>query len=129
MSEHPNAARIRTAIDAINDRDYETYMGIISDDIVAHYPPPFGTLRGKAEYAQAIKKLDELSGGTMRPVTECVLADDDYAMVFNLGSVERNGEKQVLRFVSAGELDGSGRFKRFWFLPSDAASHEEFWSA
>lgn len=40
MPEHANAVKTRRALEAMNQRDFETFSDLFSDDIVAHMPNP-----------------------------------------------------------------------------------------
>jgi hypothetical protein len=128
MDEHPTAVKIRAAWNALNDRDFETFMGVIGENVVAHMPPPFGTIRGSKAYLENLKKFDEYAGGTMHVDLETILADDEYAMVFFRGIADHGANHQDLRFVLAGEVDAEGRLEQIWYLTENEPSHEEFWS-
>jgi ketosteroid isomerase-like protein len=128
MAEHPNAVKIRTALDAVNDRDFATYMDIYGEDVVAHMAPPYGTIRGRSAFFDVMKQWDQFAGGTMHVDVEAIIADDEYAMVFCRGLADHGQKHQDLRFVWAGEVDGEGRFKEFWYLADDEPSHEDFWT-
>lgn len=130
MAEHPTAAKIRASYERLNAGDLDAYLDLFSDDVIVQMPPPYdGTSRGKAAYAEQLRKIDEFASGTMHVELETVLAEDKYSMAFMRGLAEHGDSKQDLRFVIAGEHDDEGRYKTMWYLANDQESHEEFWKA
>lgn len=133
MAEHPNAVKTRRALAAMNQRDFDTFMDLFSDDVVSYIPDPSqqGTqvaLRGKTKLLEMMGKLDELSGGTQHVEPESVLAGDDNVMVFMRGTAQRPGKTHDFGFVLASRVDPEGRWKEVWYLADDERKHEEFWA-
>ena len=134
MSEHPNAVNVRRAFEAYNQRDFETFSDLLSEDIVSHMADPSQrgaqvALRGRSELVNIFKAMDQLSGGTQHVEPESILADDEHVMVFMRGTAERPGKKtHDFRFVTASRVNSDGRWKEVWYLADDERGHEEFWA-
>lgn len=134
MSEHPNAAIARQLLELWDTGQLDRLSDYYTDDTVFHiagHEGHSGTFRGRAEIAFALtRELQLRASATVHQVTppESVLASDEYTMVFRRAQGERNGNTVDQTYVMATAFDANGKVKELWFLASDQAQYDRYWS-
>jgi ketosteroid isomerase-like protein len=84
MAEHPNAALVRTAVEAFNRGDPSVFRNLFAEDATLHIPgksPLAGAYRGKAEIDQFFGHLAGLSEGPLHVDLLHVLTGGDEHVV------------------------------------------------
>ena len=124
MAEHPNAALIRKAIEALNAGDDAYLDSIMVEDVVWHITGASEPLRGKEE----LRSMGSDNRGyeftaTLRDVT----ASDDHAVALISSHVVREGRSldfetaEIFRLVD-------GKITERWAFSDDTARIEEFFA-
>jgi hypothetical protein len=133
MNQHTNAAAIAEMREIFNRGDMGEFLARISDDVVAHVAGNnriWGTYQGKAEYAAYLGRLGEWTGGDLRVELKDILASDSHAMVVlkGVGSRASDGKPLDVEMAYAVRFDPERRWKEMWFLASEQAAWDDFWS-
>ena len=131
MSDHPNALRMRRAIEKFMARDIEGFLANFADDVVWRTGGDnelTGVRRGKDEVVQWFRTWDEKTGGSHVIEPLDVLADDAHLVVFLGIKAERDGASLDVKVANAFRLGPDGRFTESWWLPDDQAAVDAFFS-
>jgi len=80
-----------------------------------------GTYRGRDAVMDALARASQ-GWGTQADV-ESVLASDDHMMVFYHATDEHEGAAMAMK------ADADGKVTEAWFLSSEQAAYDAFWSA
>jgi ketosteroid isomerase-like protein len=131
MADHPNALRMRRAVERFMARDMEGFLANFADDVVWRTGGDnelTGVRRGKDELVTWFRTWDEKTGGShvIEPVD--VLADDRHLVVFLRIKAEREGASLNVKVANAFRLGPDGSFKESWWLADDQASVDRFFS-
>ena len=124
MTEHPNAVAARRSYAASNSGDLDVIREYFTDDAVLHLAGDnamSGTYRGRDGVMDAIARASQ-GWGTQADV-ESVLASDDHMMVFYHATDEHEGAAMAMK------ADADGKVTEAWFLSSEQAAYDAFWSA
>jgi uncharacterized protein len=130
VNEHPNAAAIRSAYQAVETGDMETFAAALDDDIVWHESMPGfeGTYHGRDEALALLGRVFEETGMEVHDISiDHVLADDTHAMVLLASTVTVGGRRQTLRYVDVYRV-GDGKAIEHWHLPLDAKAEAELYA-
>lgn len=130
MNEHPNAAVIRSAYEAVERSDMEAFAAALDDDIVWHESMPGfeGTYHGRNEALALLGRVFEETGMEVHDISiDHVLADDTHAAVLLASTVSVDGRRQTLRYVDVYRVDG-GKAIEHWHLPLDAKAEAELYA-
>ena len=76
-TDHPNAARIRQAMESFNSGDIQEYAELLADDVVWHQIGD-RTLNGKEELAASMPSAD--SGESITVQVHDVVANDEHGI-------------------------------------------------
>ena len=132
--EHSNADLIRD----FHDRQNRFYAGggqapsraLLAEDVAWHVPGRSaiaGEYRGRDEVLRHFAVRRELARSTFRIAVGRVLADDEGAVIFAGGQVQRNG--QVFSWQTAGVFRiAEGKIAECWVLPYDQYRFDEIWA-
>ena len=124
MTEHPNAVAVRRSFEAWNSGRLDVIREYVSEDAVLHFAgnnAMSGTYRGRDAVMDALARASQ-GWGTQADV-ESVLASDDHMMVFYHATDEHEGAAMAMK------ADADGKVTEAWFLSSEQAAYDEFWSA
>ena len=130
MDEHPNATRLREALDAFNRRDVDTLLTYWSDVPVFHHGgrnAMSGTYRGKDEFLGLLSKDFDRTGRTIRFEPLDLLADNGHGAAIFRATGERDGKPMETTVAYAVSFEADGRQKEGWFLVSDQQAWDEFY--
>jgi len=121
---------LRKVYDALAASDFETLMGLLSDEVTAHVPgrsPVAGDYVGKEAVAGYVGKLAELSGGTLRFEPHDVTVSDDHGVGLVKDLAEREGRTLAMNNVHVWQM--TDRVPTIiWIYPGDLYAWDEFWS-
>src|SRR6266545_1202808 len=84
MNEHPNAALVRSAYEAVERGDLETFAAVLDDDIVWHESMPgfAGDYHGRDEALAFLGRVFETTGMELNGISiDHILADDSHPAV------------------------------------------------
>ncbi len=97
MSEHANAALVRSLFAALERRDARAVQRLIAEAAVWRFPGRRGQLAGEHRGREAITRfltqVMVLTNGSFSLEVEDVTASDDNAVVLFTGRGERNGKR------------------------------------
>jgi ketosteroid isomerase-like protein len=135
MSEaHVNASLIRNFHDAQNrfyaGGDQEQVRAMLAADVAWHVPGRSaiaGDYLGREEVLRYFVGRRELAQATFRIVVRGVLADDERAVIFAGGQVQRDGETFTWETVAVFRI-ADAKIAECWVLPYDQYSFDEIWS-
>ena len=132
--ENPNSSLIRD----FHDRQNRFYAGgeqaparaLLAEDVAWHVPGRSalaGDYRGRDEVLRYFAARRELANATFRIAVRGVLADDERAVIFAGGRVERDGN--TLEWETAGVFRiVDGKIAECWVLPYDQYRFDEIWA-
>ena len=107
---HPNAELIRTASEALSRGDMESFIAMLSDDIVIHVGgrnPLSGDHRGKDGVAQLLQRQMELVDSPPEIQLHDVLGSDTHAVALNSFRASRGGRTvETTQTIVAHVRDG-----------------------
>jgi len=129
--QHPNVIRYMRGIQAFNENDLDTVKEIFSEDIVyriAGRSPIAGEYRGLDEFGEALRRVKELSGGTIAFEPEVVLADDKSLVVYGRATAEREGKRLDIDHAYLYRFGDHGKVIEGRTIPVDLYAFDEFWS-
>lgn len=130
MNEHPNAAAIRSAYQAVESGDMESFAAALDDDIVWHESTPGfeGTYDGRDEALALLGRVFEETGMEVHGISiDHVLADDTHAMVLLETTVSVGDRRQTSRYVDVYRVR-DGRAIEHWHLPLDPNAEAELYA-
>jgi ketosteroid isomerase-like protein len=128
MSEHPNATRIRDLAAAFQRGDLAAVVGAYAEDSVYRVPGD-NEVSGnyaKSELTDFFVKLGTLTEGTFTIEVDDILGDDEHAVMFWRGSMDRNGKHLDADGGMAFKLNADGLISESWFLYSDQRAYDAF---
>jgi ketosteroid isomerase-like protein len=128
MNEHPNAATIRSAYDAVARGDMEALVSVLAEDIVWHESMPGfeGTYEGRDEAMALLGRVFAETGMEVKDMSiDHVLADDTHATVVLDSTVSAGGREHHARYVDVYRLR-DGTAIEHWHLPFDPAAETAF---
>jgi ketosteroid isomerase-like protein len=131
VTDHPNALRMREAVNQFMAGDMESFLSGFAEDIVwrtGGNNALAGTYRGRGELARWFETWNDWTGGTHRITPVDVLADDDHLVLFLHISAQRDGETLDVEVANAFRVDAEGRWKESWWLADDQAAVDSFFS-
>lgn len=123
MPEHPNAKRVRDAVEAWNSGNMEPFADLVDNDIVWH---EIGgrTLKGKAAVEDSMSGAAEVS---LSMNLHDVVANDDHAVA--LVEVEVKSGDEEFRYRTAELYHMSdGKITERWAMAEDTQAISEFFS-
>ncbi len=128
---HPNEDTLRELYAAFASSDMATIDHLLADDVTWHAPgvaQHAGIRRGKAELFASMRRLAELTAGTLRSDLVDVLANDKRAVVLQMTRAEREGRPALNdREVIVFELSG-GRITVVREHPGDLHAMDAFFA-
>jgi ketosteroid isomerase-like protein len=124
MADHPNAAIVREAIEAMNRGDFATAAEFLADDVIWHTIGAKEPIRGK----QAM--VDGIGGGdqwTITPEIHDIVANDTHAVALVRAHADRGGK--TLDYDTAEIMHmKDGKCTERWAFSDDTARIIEFFS-
>lgn len=130
MNEHPNAAAIRSAYEAVERGDMEAFAAALDDDIVWHESMPGfeGTYQGRDAALALLGRIFEETGMEVHDISiDHVLADDTHAMVLLDTTVSVGDRRQRNRYVDVYRVR-DGKATEHWHLPLDPSAEAQLYA-
>src|SRR5262245_9608270 len=130
MTEHPNAAVIRSAYEAVERGDIETFVSVLDDNILWHESMPGfeGTYRGRDETLAFLDRVIAETGMELHAIAiDHVLADDTHVAVMLETTVTIGGRRESSRYVDVYRVR-DGRLTEHWHLPLDPNAEAELYA-
>ncbi len=125
MTEHPNAALIRSALDAMNSGDMQALANAMSDDVEWHEIGGTAPVRGKAALAARFSE-----GGPNFEITaelHDVVANDDHAIAMVRATATRDGKTFTYRTAEIFHMK-DGKITERWAFSDDTGAINDFFA-
>ena len=127
MTEHPNLAIMRRALEAFGSGDIPALAQLFSKDVIWHVPGKTSLARdykGHEEVFGFFGRLMELTSGTFRAESFDMLANDAGGVFVDRLTAERNGKKLDVRLLLQVTIRGDQIVEGF-----DHFHQEHLWDA
>ena len=123
MSEHPNAAVVRQAMEAVDAGDLERAASLVAEDVVWHEIGRAEPRRGVEELRASMGEVDYTIDGQSHDA----LASDDHVVLLIDATATRAG--QTLRYQVAEVYHvKDGKITERWAMSDDTARIAEFFA-
>jgi len=127
VTDHPNAAIARTAIEAFSRGDMAAMLELVDDAIVWHSPGTnrfSGKFEGKAAVIGRFARMAEAGIATTLDIHDVVGNDDHVVALVNATVTSADGRSYQTPQVQAMHIR-DGRCVEFWGMNQDQAAMDE----
>ncbi|MGZ5293025.1 MAG: nuclear transport factor 2 family protein [Actinomycetota bacterium] len=127
MTDHPNAAIARTAIEAFSRGDMAAMLELVDDTVVWHAPGTnrfSGKFEGKAALIDRFTRMAEAGVVTTLEIHDVVGNDDHVVALVNATVMSADGRSYQTPQVQAMHIR-DGRCMEFWGMNQDQAAMDE----
>lgn len=128
MSEHPNAAIVRSAYEAMETGNMPAFVALLDDDIIWHESTPgfVGNYRGRDQVLALLGSIMQETGVQMGRISiHDVLASDDHTVILHETALTKNGRAYTAQYCDVYHLR-NGKLTEHWHLAVDPKADEEF---
>jgi ketosteroid isomerase-like protein len=128
MSEHPNAAIVRSAYEAMARGDMPAMAEVLDEDIIWHESTPGfeGDYRGRDQALALMGRVMQEMGVEMTGITiHDVLASDKHTVILHEARLAKGGRTFTAQYVDVYHLR-NGKATEHWHLAVDPKANEEF---
>jgi ketosteroid isomerase-like protein len=128
MTEHPNAAVVRSGYEAVERGDMEAFAALLDDGIVWHESMPGfeGDYHGRDEVLAFLGRMFAETGMELNRISiDHILADDTHAVVLLEATMTIGDRHQTSRYVDVYRVRESKAIEH-WHLPIDPKAEEKF---
>lgn len=129
MNDHPNAARVRAAFEAVQRGETEVVAELIDEHCHCHVGGRShlaGDYVGRDAVLALFSRLRELTDDTYTAVPHDVLANDQHTVALVNVEAERGGDQIAYDVIQVAHLE-QGRVVEFWVIPADPYRSDPFW--
>jgi predicted SnoaL-like aldol condensation-catalyzing enzyme len=130
MTEHPNAAILRSAYEAMERGDVAAFAGALDGEIVWHESMPgfAGDYHGRDGVLAFLGRMFAETGIEVTDLTvHHVLADDSHATVLLAATMTLGDRSRTGQYVDVYRLR-DGKATEHWHLPLDPKAEEKFFA-
>ena len=131
MSEHPNAAIVRSAYEAFGRGDVPAFAGLLDDGIIWHESTPGyqGDYHGREQVLALFGRIFQETGVQMsRFSIHDVLANDEHTVILHESTLTKSGRTFTAQYADIYHLR-NGKVTEHWHLAVDPKANEEFLSS
>ena len=126
MADHPNAAKIRAASEAIErSGDMTSQMDMVDDDVVWHEIGSDQPLRGKQALMERFSGMPE--GASIKVDTHDVVANDEHAIALVTATASMGGQSLTYRTAEIYHMR-DGKITERWAFSDDTDRINKFFS-
>jgi uncharacterized protein len=128
MSDHPNAAIVRSAYEAMGTGDMPAFVALLDDNITWHESTPgfVGSYRGRDQVLALLGSILQETGVQMgRIAIHDILASDDHAVILHETALTKDGRAYTGQYCDVYHLR-DGKLTEHWHLAVDPKAVEEF---
>lgn len=128
MSEHPNAAIVRSVYEALERGDMAAFAALLDENIIWHESTPgfVGNYHGRDQALALLGTIVQETGVQMsRIAIHDVLASDDHAVILHETTLTRNGRNYAAQYCDVFHLR-NGKLTEHWHLAVDPKADEAF---
>ena len=124
MADHPNAAKIRAASEAMEvSDDMTSQMEMLSDDIVWHEIGSDEPVRGKQALGERMASMPE--GASIKVDTHDVVANDEHAIALVTATASMGDQQLVYRTAEIYHMK-DGKITERWAFSDDTDRINKF---
>jgi len=128
MDEHPNAAVVRRALDALNTGDMQEGMDILADDVEWHEIGRADPIRGKAALIERFSS-GEGAGWDITGETHDIVANDEHAIAL-VNATARHPDGQEFHYRTAEIMHvKDGKITARWAFSDDTEAINRFFAS
>jgi uncharacterized protein len=124
------AEMLRTATDALNAGDVETFSALHADDVVVHVTGRnaySGILKGKAEMASVLQRQMEILDGPPRFEIHDALSSEEHGVLLGTQRATRGGRTLESKVAVITHVR-DGKFSELWVMSDDPYAEDEFFA-
>ncbi|HEY5186852.1 MAG TPA: nuclear transport factor 2 family protein [Actinomycetes bacterium] len=127
MSEHPNAAVIRSVYEAMDSGDVATFAALMDDDITWYESTAGmeGVYRGRDQVLAFLGQVFGQAGMQMSVSIHDVLASDDHAVILHESTITVGDRSHTGQYADVYHLR-EGKIAAHWHLAVDAKADAAF---
>ncbi|HSE44260.1 MAG TPA: nuclear transport factor 2 family protein [Gemmatimonadales bacterium] len=127
MSEHPNAAVIRSAYEAMNNADLAAFAALLDDDITWYESTSGmeGVYRGRDQVTAFLGQVLQQAGMRMSIEIHDILANDEHAVILHESTITVGDRSHTGQYADVYHLR-DGKITAHWHLAVDAKADAEF---
>ncbi len=129
MTSEKILAILQSALDAFNRNDLEALKEVVDKNItyiIRGRGDVSGTYRGQEAVARALKKVKELTGGTLFALPEVVLMGDNAVMAYMRVSGQRPDGRKYDQYQAYLYRFNQGKLIEGQTIPVDQMAFEQF---
>ena len=123
-TDHPNAARLREAMESFNSGNIEEYAELLADDVVWHQIGA-PTLHGKGELAASMPSAE--SGDSIEIKLHDVVANDEHGVALVEAHATRGGRTFDYRTTEIVHFR-DGKVTERWAFAEDTQAIKDFFA-
>ncbi len=128
MSEHPDAAVVRSAYEALSSGDLATFAELLHEDMVWHESAPGmeGVYRGREETLAFLGRVFQQSGLEMTSMEiRDILASDEHVVIMHKDSMTMAGRSLTAEYLDVYRVRDH-KLAEHWHLAFDPKADEAF---
>lgn len=128
MAEHPDAAVVRSAYEALSQGDMATFAGLLHEDIVWHESAPGmeGDYVGRDETLAFLGRVFQESGLAMTSMEiRDILASDDHVVIIHDDGMTMDGRSLNARYADVYHVRDH-KLSEHWHLAFDPKADAAF---
>ena len=126
MADHPNAAKLRAAGDAMDRGDeMASFIELLDDDIVWHEIGRDDPIRGKQALAERFAGMPE--GASITTDTHDIVANDEHAIMLVTATATMGDQKLVYRTAEIYHMK-DGKITERWAFSDDTDRINKFFA-
>ena len=123
-SDHPNAARVRAAMESFNSGNIDDYAELLADDVVWHQIGA-PTLHGKEELAASMPSAE--SGDSIEIKIHDVVGNDEHVVALVDAHATRGGRTLDYRTAEIVHMR-DGKVTERWAFADDTQAIKDFFA-
>jgi ketosteroid isomerase-like protein len=127
VDEHPNAAVLRRALEALDAGDYQTGMDLLADDVEWHEIGRAEPMRGKQALADRYM-TSEGPGFDIKGELHDVVANDEHVIGLVNATATKNGQEFHYRTAEIVHVK-DGKITQRWAFSDDTEAINRFFAS
>jgi ketosteroid isomerase-like protein len=127
VDEHPNAAVLRKALEALDAGDYQTGMDLLADDVEWHEIGRAEPMRGKQALADRYM-TSEGPGFDIKGELHDVVANDEHVIGLVNATATKNGQEFHYRTAEIVHVK-DGKITQRWAFSDDTEAINRFFAS
>jgi uncharacterized protein (TIGR02246 family) len=127
MNEHPNAAVIRSAYEAMDKGDLDAFAALLDDDVTWYESTAGmeGVYQGRDAVVAFLGQVLQQAGMQMSVAIHDILANDEHAVILHESTITVGDRSHTGQYADVYHLR-DGKLSAHWHLAVDAKADAEF---